>query len=99
MQTLNIVDFIVFSLATYRATRLITRDEIFSNLRNKFWNRYPPETTRLGYLATCEWCSSIWVGLVFSVWYTIDADTFRFFAVALALSALAGLLTAYENRD
>jgi hypothetical protein len=99
MQTLNIVDFIVFSLAIYRATRLVTQDEVFSNVRNKIWNRYPPETTRIGYLFTCEWCSSVWLGLGFATWYTIDATTFRFFAVALALSAMAGLLTAYENKE
>lgn len=93
------LEFIVFSLATYRATRLVTRDEIFQTLRNRIWKRFPPETTKTGYLFTCEWCSSVWLGLVFTAWYTINAETFRFFAVALALSAIAGLLTAYENRD
>jgi hypothetical protein len=42
---------------------------------------------------------SIWVGLVFASWYTINADTARFFAVAFALSAIAGLLTAYEDKE
>ena len=96
---MTILEFIVFSLATYRATRLVTRDEIFSDTRNRIWNRFPPETTKTGYLFTCEWCSSVWLGLVFASWYTISSNTFRFFAVALALSAVAGLLTAYENRD
>jgi hypothetical protein len=96
---MTILDFIIFSLATYRATRLITRDEIFQSLRNRIWNRFPPETTKTGYLLTCEWCSSVWLGLAFVSWYTIDASSFRFFAVALSLSATAGLLTAYENRD
>jgi phage shock protein PspC (stress-responsive transcriptional regulator) len=41
----------------------------------------------------------VWLGLGFATWYTIDATTFRFFAVALALSAMAGLLTAYENKE
>ena len=93
------IDFIIFALATYRATRLVTTDEIFSNLRNRFWNRFPPETTKTGYLLTCEWCTSIWLGLLFSFCYTISSDVSRIFAVALALSALAGLLTAYERRD
>lgn len=93
------LDFIVFSLAIYRATRLVTRDEIFSGLRNRIWNRFPPETTKTGYLFTCEWCSSVWLGLAFVSWYTINAESFRLIAYALALSAMAGLLTAYENRD
>lgn len=96
---MSAIYFTIYALATYRATRLITTDEIFSNLRNRYWNRFPPETTKLGYLVTCEWCSSIWVGLLFSAWYTINVSSFRFLAVALALSAMTGLLTAYEHRD
>ena len=99
MNALNILDFILLALATYRVTRLLIRDTIFANLRNKFWDRYPPETTKRGYLLTCEWCTSIYVGLGFATWYTISSEVVRFFAVALALSAIAGLLTAYEDRN
>lgn len=93
------IDFIIFALATYRLTRAIIQDEILSPLRARVFHKFPPETTKTGYLFTCEWCLSIWVGLGFAGWYTINADTARFFAVALALSAIAGLLTAHENRD
>jgi len=41
MSALNILDFILLALATYRVTRLLVRDTIFANLRNKFWDRYP----------------------------------------------------------
>lgn len=99
MSALNILDFILLALATYRVTRLLVRDTIFASLRNRIWNRYPPETTRRGYLLTCEWCTSIYVGLGFATWYTISSEVVRFFAVALALSAIAGLLTAYEDRN
>jgi hypothetical protein len=99
MSTLNILDFILLALATYRVTRLLVRDTIFASLRNRIWNRYPPETTKRGYLLTCEWCTSVYVGLGFATWYTISSEVVRFFAVALALSAIAGLLTAYEDRN
>jgi hypothetical protein len=99
MTTLTTLDFILLALATYRVTRLLVRDTIFTNLRNRIWNRYPPETTRRGYLLTCEWCTSVYVGLGFATWYTISSEVVRFFAVALALSAIAGLLTAYEDRN
>lgn len=99
MSALNILDFILLALATYRVTRLLVRDTIFASLRNRIWNRYPPETTRRGYLLTCEWCTSVYVGLGFATWYTISSEVVRFFAVALALSAIAGLLTAYEDRN
>ena len=96
---MSVFDFIILALATYRATRLVIEDEIFYSLRNKIFNRFPPESSKIGYLFTCPWCASIWLGLGFVSWYTINADTARFFAVALGLSAVAGLLTAYENRD
>ena len=97
--TITILDFILLALATYRVTRLLVSDTIFANLRNRIWNRYPPETTKRGYLLTCQWCTSIYVGLGFVSWYTISSEVVRFFAVALALSAIAGLLTAYEDRN
>jgi hypothetical protein len=99
MATPTTLDFILLALATYRVTRLLVRDTIFSNLRDRIWNRYPPETTKRGYLLTCEWCTSVYVGLGFVSWYTISSEVVRFFAVALALSAIAGLLTAYEDRN
>jgi hypothetical protein len=98
MQTLNIVDFIVFSLAIYRATRLVTQDEIFSNVRNRIWNRYPPETTRIGYLFTCEWCMSIWVASLLQLSRMIIPTPTYVFEVVLAASAIAGLLTAHEDK-
>ena len=93
------IDFIIFALATYRATRLLTTDHILNAARDRIWAKYPPNESKIGYLFTCEWCMSIWVGLTFVTWYTINADTARFLAVAFALSAIAGLLTAYEDRD
>jgi len=96
MQT---IDFIIFALATYRLTRLIITEHILEAPRERILNRFNPSTSKFGYLFTCEWCMSIWVGLVFASWYTINADTARFFAVAFALSAIAGLLTAYEDKD
>jgi len=99
VSTLNSLDFIILALATYRISRLITQDHIFAGLRDSFWKRFPPETTKIGYFSTCMWCTSIWVGLGFIIWYTISADVSRIFAVVFALSAIAGLLTAYEDKD
>jgi hypothetical protein len=94
----NTLDFILLALATYRVTRFLTTDHLFEGPREKIFNRYNPSTSKLGYLFTCEWCMSIWVGLGFVFWYTINQEITRFFAVALALSAIASLLSAYENK-
>ena len=92
------LDFVLLALATYRVTRFLTTDHLFETTREKIFNRYNPSTSKIGYLFTCEWCMSIWVGLGFTFWYTINQEITRFFAVALALSAIASLLSAYENK-
>lgn len=55
--------FLIGALATYRITRLIVEDKITEDLRNKIWENYSPEQTKLGYLLTCVHCTSVWVGL------------------------------------
>lgn len=91
------LEFVIYGLATFRLTRLLTRDQILSPLRERFWQKFSPETTRLGYLSTCEWCLSIWAAslLLISSIITAATDTV---ATVLALSAVAGLLAAHEDR-
>lgn len=91
------VEFVILGLATYRLTRLATRDAIFESARNKFWLRFPPESTKLGYLLTCEWCMSVWLGSLVVVSAMIIPVTVYVYAV-FAVSAIAGLLTAYEDK-
>jgi hypothetical protein len=89
---------VILSLATYRATRLIIRDDIFQPVRERIWDRYPPETNKFGYLFTCEWCTSIWLGSLFVLWSIISPEVFELVALGLSASAVAGLLTAYEDK-
>jgi len=88
---------LILALATYRITRLITRDEVLSNLRNKYFERFPPNQSKLGYLATCEWCMSFWVASLLVICFMISTVT-AIVLVPFALSAIAGLLTAYEDK-
>lgn len=48
-------------IAVVRLTKLILEDEITQPLRDLVHKRFPPNT-KLGYLFTCPWCMSIWVG-------------------------------------
>jgi len=91
------IEFVILGLATFRITRLATRDTIFESARNKFWRRFPPETSKIGYLLTCEWCLSVWVGSLVVISAMIIPVTVYVYAV-FAVSALAGLLTAYEDK-
>ncbi len=91
--------FIITALAVYRATRFLIQDELISSLRNRLWKKFPPETNKFGYLFTCMWCMSIWTASLF-VLSSIIMPTITFYVcLVLALSAIVGLLTAYENRD
>lgn len=91
--------FIITALAVYRATRFVIQDELVSSLRNRLWKKFPPETNKFGYLFTCMWCMSIWTASLF-VLSSIIMPTITFYVcLVLALSAIVGLLTAYENRD
>lgn len=92
--TLDLTHFLVLALACHRATRLVTTDAIFNGLRERFWRRFPPESTRLGYLSTCDWCTSVWVGSALTISYTIFPTATLIASLPLALSAVAGNLAA-----
>lgn len=89
--------FIISSLATYRLTRLITTDEIAAPLREKVWEKYPPETSRVGYLLTCDWCSSVYAASALQISRIIAPRTTTALETTLALSAVAGLLAAHTD--
>jgi len=91
-------EFTILALAVFRITRLVTTDTIFDSARNRWWGRFPPHTSKLGYLITCNWCSSVWVASIVVVSAMIVPVLVFVYAV-FAASAVAGLLTAYEEKD
>jgi hypothetical protein len=98
MIDMTLLQFLLLGLGTYRVTRLITRDTITASIRNAFWSKFPPESSRLGYLSTCEWCFSVWVGSGFVISAIIIPSVTYIVATVFAVSAIAGLLTAYEDK-
>lgn len=94
---MTLLELVIYGLATYRLTRLITRDIITEPVRNWVWKKLPPEKSKVGYLFTCEWCMSIYVASLLLASSMITSAT-DIAATLLALSAIAGLLTAYEDK-
>jgi hypothetical protein len=92
------LELLLLGLATYRATRILTRDAIFTPVRDRVFDRFPPMTSKFGYLFTCEWCMSIWVGSLFVLWSILAPTLFIPLSLILSASAVAGLLTAYEDK-
>jgi hypothetical protein len=94
---MTLFEFVIIGLAVFRLSRLITTDVIFEPLRNRFWKKHPPQSSKLGYLITCDWCTSIWVASLVVPSVIIIPVLVYVYAV-FAASAIAGLLTAYEQK-
>lgn len=89
---MNAIDLIILALATTRITMLITTDTITQPLRERIWRRYPPESSRYGYLISCNWCSSIYAATAVVSMYRIFEKPTLFVCAILALSTVAGFL-------
>lgn len=87
---------VLASLATYRATRLVTADQITVAVRAWAERRGP----FLGYLSTCDWCLSIWVAPAPAIAAILWPENRVVWIVLLwlALSAVTGLLSLLERR-
>lgn len=90
---MTVAELAIRGLATYRLSRLVVEDEITEPLREKIWKKHPP-TTRLGYLITCYWCSSIYAASALEISRIIAPKTTQRVETVLALSAVAGIVAA-----
>ena len=95
--TINIIDYLILGTAIYRLTRLVTTDTILERVREKVWKKFPPHKNGIGYLITCNWCTSIWVAtLVFSM-YKMATEPTIFVSTILSLSAFAGFISRADS--
>lgn len=86
----------LIALSTYRLTRLVTADRITQKLREAVIAR----GEMIGYLATCDWCLSIWVAPIPSALAIMYPGNRLILIglVALSASALTGLLSGVEGK-
>jgi hypothetical protein len=79
-------------LASFRLTRLITRDMITEPLRSRV-----PQTLQLDVLVHCDWCAGVWVAglvtLLTDAFTSVPAPVLTWGAVAGGL----GLLASWEG--
>lgn len=88
---MSLFNLVVDVAAVYRLTKLVIDDEILADIREKVWEKYPPETTKIGYLTTCPWCVSIWMGgLVFAL-RKVNPELATYISSTLAASAATGI--------
>lgn len=89
---------IVAALATFRLTVLVNQDYITDTPRKWLQARLPE---KLGYMIGCPWCASFWLAIPVSyvvVWWPASRVVW-FVLLALALSAVAGLLAKAHPPD
>lgn len=91
-------NFIILGLAVYRATRLIVEDTVLDPLRKKIWKKFSPADRGIGYLITCYWCTSFWISSLVVLAYIIVPVAVTAVCMIFALSAVAGLITAWLDK-
>lgn len=84
-------------MAVFRLTRLLTEDKVAEGLRARVAHRHPPEKGGVGYLITCPWCSSMYIGFGAVAARRFAPRVWGPVASALAASAAAGLLSSRDE--
>lgn len=79
-------------LATYRLTKLINDDYILNDVRQKVLKKFPPSTSKIGYLFMCPWCMSIWAAGCLLILRKFAPDIYDEITLILTASAITGLL-------
>lgn len=89
---MNVVVFLLALGITCRITRFITKDTLAAGFRSWMAERFGDDS-KLAYLVTCSWCTSIWVSaaVVPLSWTAGGTAAFRVVALILTLSYLSGL--------
>ncbi len=88
---------IILALATYRISRFLVEDTLFSPVRDRIWAKFHPGSTKIGYFFTCYWCTSIWAASALVVCYILVPWLAIPVAVVLALSTVVGLIDHWMN--
>lgn len=87
------VDLVVDIVATYRLTRLIIDDRLTEELREIIYSKFPPTTTKIGYILGCRWCMSIWAGAAIFGLRKLSPQTADYVSGVLASSAIVGVVS------
>lgn len=88
--------FFYLSLAAWRLASLISNEDgpwmMFKRLRvvaERWCNNYKfCRELGLYELVTCEWCNSVWIGVILTVLYVWIGETILYGALPLALSTV-----------
>jgi hypothetical protein len=98
---MNLTDFIVLALATWRLTSLLVWEagpwDILARMRHHLGVRYDAESQRysdrmLGRMLICPWCASVWCGAAMASLYLLTPRLSVWIGLPLAFSAAAVMI-------
>lgn len=90
------MDYLILALATWRISSLLVNEDgpwtIFERLRHFIGVRYNADSEKIGTnalseLFTCVWCMSPWIGLLWTIVWSLWPQPVLWIATPLALSA------------
>lgn len=92
---------ILLAFAAYRITRLITKDDIASPVRDK-WASWFPSSAKWAMMIACPYCVGMYVSAILTILTVIALEPFReWWALWLLWPGVAGaqsLLSAIDER-
>lgn len=91
MKLKALVTLLIDFIAVYRLTKLVIDDEIMEEVREAIWEKFPAESTKIGYLITCPWCTSIWMGAAIFAMRKLHPESTDYITKVLASSAVTGV--------
>lgn len=84
-------------LAVKRLTKLAQEDYLTEPVRNYLYDKFPPETSKIGYLISCPWCLSMWIGAGYFLLRHRYPDFTDFLSSTLTASLVSGVLSEREG--
>jgi hypothetical protein len=88
-----LLSLIPAALAVYRITKFFIDDYLFEKPRDAIFNKFPPETSKIGYLFTCYWCMSMWVATLVTIGFILVPSAMLIVCFPFAISAIVGKLS------
>lgn len=85
-----IVALIIDIVAVFRLTRLITRDRITDDFRNKIGEKFGMKS-KYTYMVNCDWCISMWAAAIIFTARKTHPDIADWLSGLLTASAVVGI--------
>ena len=99
---MNLVNFIIFGLATWRVSNLLVNEagpfDVFTKIRERAGIEHVDGVPTIvpdkffAQLLSCNWCTSIWVGAGWLIMWLVLPEVAPLFAALFAFSTVAILV-------